>query len=58
METTTMTCNVCELRHHIAWFDETKDVMAVDDAGRRYEIYKLEDMQESPVLRIREVQHD
>lgn len=53
-----MTCNVCELRHHIAWFDETKDVVAVDDAGRRYEIYKLEDVQESPVLRIREVQHD
>ena len=53
----TMTCNVCELRHHIAWFDETCDVFAVDDAGRRYEIYKMLDVQGAPVLRIREVQH-
>ena len=52
-----MTCNVCELRHHIAWFDETCDVFAVDDAGRRYEIYKMLDVQGAPVLRIREVQH-
>lgn len=49
------TCNVCELRHHIAWFDEERIVFAVDESGRRYEITKLLDVDESPVLQIREV---
>ncbi len=50
-----MTCNVTELHHHLGWFDDTKDVIAVDDGGRTYEIYKLEDVAQAPVLRIREV---
>jgi hypothetical protein len=50
-----VTCNVTELRHHISWFDELREVFAVDDNGKRYEIYKLLDVDAAPVLKIREV---
>lgn len=49
-----MTCNVTELRHHIAWFDEACNVFCVDSNGRRYEIVKLLDVKGSPVLEIKE----
>jgi len=33
-----MTINVEELRQHLAWFDEHREVVAVDEAGQRFEI--------------------
>lgn len=49
-----MTCNVTELQHHIGWFDNAREVICVDDSGKRYEIVELLDVDQSPVLKIRE----
>ena len=49
-----MTCNVTELQHHIGWFDDPREVICVDDSGKRYEIVELLDVDQSPVLKIRE----
>ncbi len=48
-----MTCNVTELRHHIAWFDDSKLVHCVDEGGQSYEIIRLQDDNQTPVLVIR-----
>lgn len=36
-----MTINVVELRQHLAWFEDERNVVAVDEAGRRYEIVEV-----------------
>lgn len=48
-----MTCNVTELRHHIAWFDDENLVYCIDEGGQPYEIIRLQDDNESPVMVIR-----
>lgn len=36
-----MTINVEELRHHLAWFADGCNVVAVDEAGQRFEIVEV-----------------
>lgn len=38
-----MTINVAELRQHLAWFDEHREVVAVDEAGQRFDITAVDE---------------
>ena len=44
-----MTINVVELRQHLAWFDEEKDVVAINEKGERFEIVKVGDSDKGEV---------
>lgn len=41
-----MTINVEELRQHLAWFEGDVDVVAVDEAGRRFDIVAVGDAED------------
>lgn len=51
-----MTCNISELRQHIAWFNDDDLVYVVDDKGNWHEVVKLLGMKDGkPRLAVKQV---